>query len=77
MDEIRSADKKTATKRTKQKTKLDTLPMENNKLEKQIRDMNVDKNEKEETLKDKNNLKRKLDEDNQELEKFKYVGFTK
>ena len=35
--------------------------------------MNNDRNEKEETLKDKNELKRKLDKDNQELEKFKYV----
>ena len=73
IDEIRSANKKTENKRTKQKTELDTLQMENNKLEKQIRDMNTDKNEKEETLKDKNDLKRKLDKDNQELEKFKYV----
>ena len=73
IDEIRSTNKKTENKRTKQKTELDTLQMENNKLEKQIRDMNTDKGEKEETLKDKNDLKRKLDKDNQELEKFKYV----
>ena len=73
IDEIRSTNKKTENKRTKQKAELDTLQMENNKLEKQIRDMNTDKGEKEETLKDKNDLKRKLDKDNQELEKFKYV----
>ena len=73
IDEIRSANKKTENKRTKQKTELETLQMENNKLEKQIRDMHTDRNEKEETLKDKNDLKRKLDKDNQELEKFKYV----
>jgi chromosome segregation ATPase len=73
IDEIRSKNKKTENKRTKQKTELDTLQTENNKLEKQIRDMNNDRNEKEETLKDKNELKRKLDKDNQELEKFKYV----
>ena len=73
IDEIRSKNKKTENKRTKQKTELETLQTENNKLEKQIRDMNNDRNEKEETLKDKNELKRKLDKDNQELEKFKYV----
>ena len=73
IDEIRNQNKRYENRRTKQKTELETLQQENQKLEKQIRDMNTDKSEKEETIKDKNELKLKLDKDNQELEKFKYV----
>jgi len=60
-------------KRTKEKSELSTLTQENDKLTKQIMELENDKKEKDNTIIEKNNIKRELEKENQELEKFKFV----
>ena len=60
-------------KRTKERSELLTLTQENDKLNKQIQELLNDKKEKDNTIIDKNNIKRELEKENQELEKFKFV----
>ncbi|MCQ2818127.1 MAG: hypothetical protein MJ252_12750 [archaeon] len=54
-------------------SELTTLKNANTQLAKQIQDTKADIRDKEKTINEKNELKKKLDKDNQELEKFKYV----
>ena len=68
-DAIRSAD----TKKNGDRNELMAFQTENAKLVKQITDMQTDKKEKEDTIQEKNNIKRELEKENQELEKFKFV----
>ena len=60
-------------KRTKERGELLTLTQDNDKLNKQIQELINDKREKDITIIDKNNIKRELEKENQELEKFKFV----
>lgn len=60
-------------KRTKERSELLTLTQENEKLNKQIQELMNDKREKDNTIIEKNNIKRELEKENQELEKFKFV----
>ncbi len=60
-------------KRTKERSELLTLTQENEKLTKQIQELMNDKREKDNTIIEKNNIKRELEKENQELEKFKFV----
>lgn len=60
-------------KRTKERSELLTLTQENDKLTKQIQELMNDKREKDNTIIEKNNIKRELEKENQELEKFKFV----
>jgi hypothetical protein len=60
-------------KRTKERSELSTLIQENEKLTKQIQELMNDKREKDNTIIEKNNIKRELEKENQELEKFKFV----
>ena len=60
-------------KRTKERGELLTLTQDNDKLNKQIQELINDKREKDNTIIDKNNIKRELEKENQELEKFKFV----
>lgn len=68
-EEIKQQEKK----KHKERGELSSLQLENDRLTKQIRELSNDRKEKEQTIVEKNSIKRELEKENQELEKFKFV----